>query len=69
MKVILIQLNLEVIDEENISNFDVEDKILFSIAPDIDLEDLIGVGLINNLEFLCVVSISLISIDIGAIDD
>jgi hypothetical protein len=69
LKRIFVKIDFKVIDEKYISNFDIEREIFFAVTPDIDLETIILVGLINYLKFLGIVSVGLISVYVRAVDN
>ena len=69
MKRIFVKIDFKVIDEKYISNFDIEREIFFAVTPDIDLETIILVGLINYLKFLGIVSVGFISVYVRAVNN
>jgi hypothetical protein len=59
LKILFVDFDLKVIQEEDISNLDIKRKIFSSVAPKINMKGF-SLAVINNFEFLSEVPIVLI---------
>lgn len=64
----IVWINFEIVEQNDITYFDIEGKILFTIAPEVDLKWFILLWVIDYFQFLSVVSVVLIAIDVGAVN-
>lgn len=69
MKSTIVDLGFEVIEVEDITDFYIEGEILLAIAPKVDLSGLTGFSAIDDFEFLSIVAICFVFIDVRTIDD
>ena len=69
LQLVIVQLELEIIQEDDVTNFKVEGKIFFLVAPDVDLEGFILVGSVDDFEFLGEVSVLFVSVGTWCVDD
>lgn len=65
----VINVHFEFVKVEDVSNFDIESVILSSITPKIDLSGFLGTVAIYNFQLLDIVSIRLVFVNIGTIND
>lgn len=69
LKFVLVGLDFEVVEEDDISDVNVKGQIFATVAPEIDLERVLGVGTIDDFEFLCEISVVFVAEGTGAVDD
>jgi hypothetical protein len=65
----IVKFNFKVIKKQDISNFDIKGEIFLTVTPNVDLKRLALGSTIDYLEFLCIVAIGLIPVDVGAINN
>ena len=61
--------DFEIVEEDDVADFEVEGEILLAVAPEVDLEGLLLLGVVDDFEFLGEVPIVLVAVDVGAVDD
>jgi len=69
LKFVVEDFYFEVIEEDDIADSEVEGEIFLAVAPEIDLKGLVLLSVVDEFEFLGVVPVGFVAVDIGAVDD
>jgi len=69
LKFVVVGINFEIVEEDDVTNFDTGGEIFPAIAPEVDLKGFLLLGVVDDFKFLSVVPVVFIAIGVGAVDD
>ena len=69
LQFVIVGVDFEIVEQNDVTDFDMECKILFMIAPKVDLKWIVLLTMIDNFKFLGVVPVVFVAIDVGAVND
>lgn len=69
LQLVLVELEPEVVEVDDVSDFEIEGEVLLLVAPDVDLEGLGLVGGVDDFELLGEVPVFFVAVGSGCVDD
>lgn len=69
MQFVLVEFEFEVVEVDDVSDFEIEGEIFFLSAPDIDLQGFTLVGVVDDFNFLGEVSVLFVAVGTGCVDN